>query len=230
MTTRIFISHSAKDYGEATSGLSVEEAIARAKRLEYARWVRSAVVERLDSDKFDVWLDVKSLEPGDLWRARLSRWLGSCDGAVILLNEEAAASKWLRKEATILTWRRSLKSCVEIVPALLGGFRARSLEGIGLEDLHGFEMARLPSEEMTLENAGLLADQIVQKLDGLTVDETETPMTEWVQDVAALFDDALLSEHHFKRAARLLGIDEDDLGHFPDRELTMGVPPSPRRS
>jgi hypothetical protein len=182
--------------------------------------VRSAVVQRLrDSGKFEVWLDVESLEPGDLWRAYLSRWLGSCDGAVILLNEEAAASKWVRKETTILTWRRSLKSSVMIVPALLGGFRASNLDGLGLEDAREFYTARLPSTEMTAENARLLADQIVQKLEGLTVDKARTPMTEWVEDVKELLDRA--SEKHFMRAADRLGIEDTDLSHFPDNRLTM---------
>jgi TIR domain len=218
MKARIFISHSCKDFAEASEP-GDEKAIARAQRLEYARWVRSAVEQRLqDSGGFEIWLDVKSFEPGDVWRAHLSRWLGSCDGAVILLNEEAAASKWVRKETTILTWRKSLRSNVRIIPALLGGFPASNLEGLGLEDVGELHTARLPSKEMTPENAQLLADKIVRKLEGLTVDEIDTPMTEWIEDVAELLHK--VTDRHFKRAAERLGMDSDE-GHFPDRDLTM---------
>ncbi len=220
MKPRIFISHSSKELDREAPEPSDEEATARWNRLEYTRWVRSAVEQRLrDSDRFEVWLDVKSLEPGDVWRAHLHRWLGSCDGAVILLNEEAAASNWVRKETTILTWRHSLRSSVRIVPALLGGFGASNLHGFGLGDLAQVQAARLVSKELTPENAELLADQIVRRFDGLTVDETETPMTDWVQDVAACLQG--LSEPHFQRAARVLGIEEYDLSHFPDHQLTM---------
>ena len=41
-----FISHSGKDYAEAPKP-GDDEAIAQAKRLKYARWVRSAVEQRL---------------------------------------------------------------------------------------------------------------------------------------------------------------------------------------
>lgn len=220
MKARIFISHSAKDFMAEAPAPGDDEAEARFRRLEYARWVRSAVVDRLRaSGKFDVWLDVSCLEPGDAWRALLSRWLGSCDGAVILLNEEAAASQWVRKEATILTWRQSLRSGVRIVPALLGDFDAGRLTGLGLEDVKEIQTARLKSKELTPENAELLADQIVGKFEGLTVDETQTPMAEWVEDVVATLDG--VSAVHFRRAARLLGIEDADLSHFPDHELTM---------
>ena len=218
MTARIFISHSGKDYAAAPKP-GDEEAIAQAKRLEYARWVRSAVEQRLRAGGFEVWLDVKSIEPGDIWRARLSRWLGSCDGAVILLNEEAAASKWVRKETTILTWRKSLKSSVRIIPALLGGFPASNLEGLGLEDVAELHTARLVSKEMTPENAQLLAEQIVSKLEGLTVDEANTPMTEWIEEVSDIL--GKVTDLHFKRAAARFGFEQLDLSHFPDRNLTM---------
>ena len=151
--------------------------------------------------------------------AHLSRWLGSCDGAVILLDEEAATSQWVRKETTILTWRHSLRSGVRIVPALLGEFGSGGLTGLGLEDVREIQTARLKSKEMTREKAELLADQIVGMFEGLTADETETPMTQWIEDVAETLQG--LSPAHFRRAARLLGIDDSDLGHFPDQELTM---------
>ena len=220
MKPRIFISHSTKELNPGTPDCGDAAAATRWNRLQYARWVRSAVEEGLrDSGKFEVWLDLKSLKPGDTWRAYLHRWLGSCDGAVILLDQESAASSWVRKEATVLTWRQSLKSGVRIVPALLGDFRSNSLGRHGLGELAEFQAARLTSTELTWENAQLLADQIVRRFHGLAVDEEETAMTDWVRDVSVCLDE--VSEPQFKRAALLLGMEGDDLSRFPDHSLTM---------
>ena len=81
MGGRIFISHSAKD-----RKLDPDEA------LLFARTVRDLIVKGLSEDEYGhtVWLDVRSLEPGDEWCAKLNHWLGICDGAVILLDHTSA--------------------------------------------------------------------------------------------------------------------------------------------
>ena len=136
MGARIFISHSCKDRKADPDNA-----------LRYAREVRRRIVAELKKEH-TVWLDVDSLVPGDRWRVRLHEWLGSCDGAVILLDQTSVASAWLRKEATILGWRSSLQERLRVVPVSLGDFQTADLDryDYGPLDLDLSQGARLPSQ------------------------------------------------------------------------------------
>ena len=105
---RIFISHSCKDVEIADDVPFEDEDRPAQAAAQYARHIRDEV-ERLLGDDFEVLLDRKLLDPGDRWSIKLKRWLGECDGAVLLLSEDAIESKWVLQEATILTWRRHLR-------------------------------------------------------------------------------------------------------------------------
>jgi hypothetical protein len=98
----IFISHSAHDDIWATQ-------------------VRNSIVDAISAiNGYRVLIDERKFEPGDLWRPLLYRWLAQADAAVLLLSRAALKSPWVHKEATILSWRRALKSEVRIIPVLLG--------------------------------------------------------------------------------------------------------------
>jgi hypothetical protein len=58
---------------------------------------------------YDVLVDIKSLETADPWPLQLHEMMADCHAAVILLTTDALQSAWVLKEATILTWRRSLE-------------------------------------------------------------------------------------------------------------------------
>jgi hypothetical protein len=99
----IFISHSSRDD---------EEALA----------VRRRLCQVLAGEPYNhkILLDEEGIKAGNLWRPKLYRWLAECGGAVLLLTEQALASEWVRKEATILLWRQALGSHVVVVPLLIG--------------------------------------------------------------------------------------------------------------
>src|SRR5215470_14310388 len=92
----IFISHSGKDFAANDASIPAD----RRARLQYARDVRDLIVAELKKSlgAANVLFDKLRLEPGDQWQAKLHQWLGLCHGAVILLNQEAVASAWVRKE------------------------------------------------------------------------------------------------------------------------------------
>lgn len=95
----IFISHSAKE----------ERAGALLHKLYAA----------LD-ERHEVLLDWKRLEPDDDWRAELHAWMGMSHGAVLLLSDHALKeSEWVKKEATILGYRREVDEEFVLVPILL---------------------------------------------------------------------------------------------------------------
>ena len=95
----IFISHSAKD--------------AKAKK------VLGALCATLGR-YFEVLLDSKGLRASEDWRRELHTWMGMCNGAVILLSEDAfVRSDWVLREATILGYRREDEEDFVLVPVLL---------------------------------------------------------------------------------------------------------------
>ena len=57
---------------------------------------------------YRVLVDVESLEADNDWPRYLLEWMARCHAAVLLLTENAARSKWVLKEATILSARRAL--------------------------------------------------------------------------------------------------------------------------
>ncbi len=236
MKPRIFISHSCKDLESGAAGPAEPEAAARRTRLEFARAVREKVVKRLEP-RFEILLDRKLLEPGDEWRAKLHRWLDVCDGAVILLNREAVASDWVRKEATILTWRQDLGRLKapagaghavrpRIVSAFLGDFGSAELrrQGFGPLRLLETQAARIPSKGMTAKDAADLTREIVRGFDNFPRKRAKTPMSEWLRKVERILrkvekeDEELLDD-----ARRELGVGDQAWGELAagDRTPTL---------
>ena len=210
MGARIFISHSCKDRKADPDNA-----------LRYAREVRRRIVAELKKEH-TVWLDVDSLVPGDRWRVRLHEWLGSCDGAVILLDQTSVASAWLRKEATILGWRSSLQERLRVVPVSLGDFQTADLDryDYGPLDLDLSQGARLPSTELTEANAQALAEKVAASFANLVPVDPDSAMAVWVRRVAALIAKAD-DELYIEQAAASLDVEKTDWAHFPDRAAAV---------
>jgi hypothetical protein len=95
----IFISHSAKD------NLSQQVLLK---------------LYRVLSKRFEVLLDRERLQPNDAWRQELHAWMALCHGAVVLLSEHAQkTSPWVKKEATVLSFRREEDENFILTPVLL---------------------------------------------------------------------------------------------------------------
>ena len=94
---QIFVSHSAHD--------------------GCARAVREAVVDCLRAEGFEVLIDEQQFSPGEAWRPRLDDWLHVCDGALVILTPEAAESRYVFYETTLLRNRaRSQPDIFTFVP------------------------------------------------------------------------------------------------------------------
>jgi len=219
----IFISHSGKDFAANDASIPAD----RRARLQYARDVRDLIVAELKKSlgAANVLFDKLRLEPGDQWQAKLHQWLGLCHGAVILLNQEAVASAWVRKETTILTWRRALRPEIRIVPVLLGDFSPADVEaaGFGHLDLMMSQAARLADPAMTAPNAEKLAEQAVKRFADLRASENSEPLTTWIDDVAAALSplDTAALAGYLDRARKKLGVSDEDWAYFSDRPRTL---------
>ena len=113
MKRSVFISHSCNQNPAAFPAGDP-----RRVRLERARAVRSAITAKIKQG-FDVWLDSDRLRAGDPWRLEIFRAMYRCSAAVLLLDEDAFASPWVRQEATILNFRRRLSPSFVLIPLLL---------------------------------------------------------------------------------------------------------------
>jgi hypothetical protein len=154
MSRQVFISHSCN---EDPAELGVGDP--RRARLERARSVREAIVEKLGGP-FEVWLDRSRLRAGDPWRLEIYQALYRCSAGVILLDEDAFASPWVRQEATILNFRRRLNPGFVLIPVLLdGGSTGRFDEGdwrpLALRDWMAMKTS---PDAVADEVAGRLAD------------------------------------------------------------------------
>jgi hypothetical protein len=202
----IFISHSSKDDS-------------------YAGAVRDALEAALIEAGFDVLLDRTRLDPGDEWRAKLHRWLGTCDGAALLFGPAALRSDWVRKEATILTWRRAFQGDIRVVPAVFGGVGKSELDeyGLGPAHLDEIQIASLTPEQEALpsesERAEALAQAIAAGFAGLPPRTGDTPMDRWVAQVVGLIQE---NEYLAETAEKLLHVEDAPAGEGPVQEVMSG--------
>lgn len=107
----IFISHSANDDAKVTVELDRIEKYLREKG-------------------FDVLLDRQRLQGGDPWREYLHTWMAHCEGAIILLSKKASERPWVRKEATILSWRKAMDPSFVLLPVLLDDLTEAQVDAV----------------------------------------------------------------------------------------------------
>lgn len=93
--------------------------ISHSTKTEEARAFLDAVKNVLDPD-FDLRLDQKSLEGGDIWWAQICQWIFEVHGAVLLLTKDALQSEFVHMEAVLLTSRSLLHPKFVLVPVLVG--------------------------------------------------------------------------------------------------------------
>jgi hypothetical protein len=79
---------------------------------------------------FDVLVDRDGqLYAGVDWDLRINEWMAECHAAVILVSTAALRdSDWVKKEATVLSWRRELQDDFKLIPVLLEGITPEDLE------------------------------------------------------------------------------------------------------
>ena len=163
--TKIFISHSSKAD-------------------PFADQVREAVTEGLRG--YELLIDRDALRPGDEWRSVLYHWLAECHAAVVLLNQEALESTWVRREVNILLWRRALGYPLKLVPAILGDLSTKDVRDVGLGELEPFQFARIPPGARAPKDAEELAAQIVDRFAGLPVWTPDlSPMGSWTNAIVS---------------------------------------------
>jgi hypothetical protein len=171
---RIFISHSAKG--------------------DEAKEVRDKLEEALQAtDQYEVLLDVKTLQPGDLWRNRINLWLGACDAAIVLLSETALASRYVTYETSVLAYRGAVwDPSLLILPVLLGDVTPEKLAASYLSP------ALLDERQVVRGTPDEIAAKILARLQKVSFCET-TPAEKRARKLADQFKG--VPEHILREAA-----------------------------
>lgn len=113
---KLFVSHSSHFDDVEDSSLPTDHNLVLLK--ETCRLLRQEY-----GDKIEILVDKEGLEPGCDWEKRLNEWLAECHAAIILFSKRVVdlKSNWVKKEATILSWRRELEKDFTLIPVLLDG-------------------------------------------------------------------------------------------------------------
>lgn len=191
---RIFISHSAKD--------------------AFSKKVRQRLKAKLQDLGLTPLVD-EDLIAGDTWRAKLHHWLGCCDGAIILFSKNALEqSVWVRKEATILSWRKSLYPGLVLVPVRLEDVSEEDLRNGYFGSLELGELQQVCCAEDDEEAIENFIEKIVCPFRGLPLDRGDPGFGDWVEQVAMRL--RFSQSRGLLEAARLLGIEEEEWTGFGD--------------
>jgi hypothetical protein len=184
--------------------------------------IRDLLYGELIAREFEVLLDRELLRGGMEWRPVLHRWLGECDGAVILFSQAALDSAWVLKESTILMWRRSLGSRVRVLPVLVGCQREqvvehRAFKPLGLGSLQFFQFDETTTRYRAVR---VLLQALVGELARLQPDASDAPLRDWIRDVGFLLR-KVDPVDYLEEAAEQLGIDADARSRFEDLPITV---------
>jgi hypothetical protein len=149
--------------------------------------VRNALVTELTLGGWDVFLDSRSVQPGDRWRAEILYRLATAQACIILMNQEACASTWVKDEALIMCFRRSITPALPVVPVVFPGAKIEDTFLKTHEPFQFNENQRVPFV------AGASPAAFAKSIAALsTLDATKhlpPKSAAWVKAVAGLFSD-----------------------------------------
>jgi hypothetical protein len=232
MAATVFISHSCKDFGrDPRAGLSEKDAKLRALRLKFCRKLRDTLAAALKKDKrFKVFLDVRGgLRAGDVWRSGLHDALRTCSAGIVLLTPESLESRWVLKEATILSWRAFMAEPMVLVPIVLDVSRAQLEErGFGALDLDAIQWLKVNgTDEAEIERVVKeAADVLRQKYKSLHAGPRDLTDTEaWIETLATTLGNAIgattinLNNRYLLGMCRELEIEPTDAKRFNSNPL-----------
>ncbi|MFI9206458.1 toll/interleukin-1 receptor domain-containing protein [Streptomyces sp. NPDC053048] len=164
--SKVFISHSAN-------------------RDPHARALRDRVAARLNADKYEVLLDAQEMRPGEEWRPRLYEWLRECRAAIVLLNRDALESAWVRREVSILMWRRSFNRSLFVMPVLVGDVTVEDVQEAGMSDLVTVQVARARHIPLAASYSETDVAEILADFRELPVYDRRDPVSAWTGRIEA---------------------------------------------
>ena len=215
----VFLSHSSRIRQE--SELRPGDSLRRhTYRKKYLRQLLSCLDEQLDAAGFPTWLDRLDMGEGENFDTLIYDALGRCQAAVILIDRDALDSDYVRKEVTILHWRKVVGDSIYLLPVLLGDVTDEDLREselgrqTGIDSLIPLRPADRKANSMAAQST---AEAITHALADATVgwEDADSPNHRWIDDVSLFLSEA--SPGALQRAARRIGVD-DHAWHQAERK------------
>ena len=167
--------------------------------------VRKALIKALEAKGWNVFLDSVSVGAGALWRAEILHNLATAQACIILLNEAAGNSAWVKAEALIMCFRKSMDPSFPVVPIIFPGAQ---VDATFLKTYEPFEFNEIQRVTVNFESAGspkAFARKIAESPELQASMGAPPNCAAWVQDVADLLTG--LKPPVFNRAVPPLKLD-----------------------
>src|SRR5262249_32705249 len=104
--------------------------------------------------------------------------LGECHGGLIIVDPQGLDSRWLRKEATVLSSRRAhLGERFNLITVLVGGVTRDQLKAAGLDWL-------LPDQIVKATQAEQAVVDVLEAFAAQATYDDKSPLANWIRDVA----------------------------------------------
>jgi TIR domain len=167
--------------------------------------VRQGLVAALKRKGWSVFLDSHSITGGDLWRTEILVSLATSRAGIILLNDNASKSDWVKAEALILCFRKSIDRAFPLLPIVLPG---ADIGQTFLKSYEPFEFNEIQRSVATFSGAESVAAFVQMVANNPNLEQarqSEPTGATWVQRVADLLGG--LDSDVLGRAARRIALE-----------------------
>jgi TIR domain len=185
--------------------------VSHSSREELAERVREVTCRRLRDKGYQVWVNTDELRPGDEWRGVITHQLADCHGAVLLLSRDALSSAWVRREVTILMWRRLLGSAVHVIPVLIGGVTPDDVMAAGLTELRPLQAAMISSPAGSGTEVDALAAMVVDRFAALPAHPSDNDQVRRWTERVSYFLTHVGDRDKLSECAQQLGVTDGEL-------------------
>lgn len=203
----IFISHSTSKLPKTDDSVRLKEALQL----------------RLQAKGWRVFIDSQSVSGGDLWRTEILHTLATAKAGIILLNDDASKSDWVKAEALIMCFRKSINRNFPLLPIVLPG---ANLDATFIKTYEPFQFNEIQKAMATFAGGQSIDDFAQTVADNPVLEQgrqSEAQGADWVQKVvnimAGLKPDALCQ---IVEKMKLIA-EPDLLTPLPSEELCLRV-------
>jgi len=200
----VFISHSAREPDAGPCGGS-------GAAMEILTGVRDGLAAR----GFKPLVDQDDIPAGKEWHPEIVHWLARCDAAVVLLNDKALKSDYVRREVNILMWRRALGAPLVVVPVLLDGLPTSAVRDAGMGELRPIQFVR--GAQGPEGDPDAVVREVLDSFAELPPTAEDDPMSEWLDHVATYLEGAQ-GARTLEKVARALQVAPEYLPNATTRE------------
>ncbi|MFF9051899.1 TIR domain-containing protein [Streptomyces erythrochromogenes] len=161
------------------------------KRGSRSEEVLFLVKKELEAKNLAVFVS-QEIEEGAPWHPTVMAAVADCRAAILLLDERALKSHWVRREVNIIMWRWTLASHLTVYPVLLGVEESSELKKAGIPEAATLQLVRADPEYVPDEVAGRLSSKFAALPGAATGSD---PMALWLQRLTRRMDEAHRADH-----------------------------------